>query len=312
MSEPSRPDCHMSTTDRIIAIGDVQGCFDCLQALVARIDDDHRGQDRAATHPDRDTGTEDGRDRQAAPARLWLTGDLVNRGPQSLQTLRWAMANEHRLVTVLGNHDLHLLAVAAGIRPAQRSDTLDEILAAPDRDALLDWLRRRPLAHFEDGRLLVHAGVLPQWDAQRTVALAAEVQQVLAGPRWTGFLRTMYGNEPARWSDELRGTDRLRVIVNALTRLRFCTPDGTMDFHAKEGAGAAPPGHLPWFDAPGRASAAATVVFGHWSTLGLLDRPDLLALDTGCVWGGALTGVRLGDRRRWQHACPPAQVPGAS
>jgi bis(5'-nucleosyl)-tetraphosphatase (symmetrical) len=270
-----------------VAIGDVQGCFDCLEALVARID------------------ASAGR-----PARLWLTGDLVNRGPKSLETLRWAMANEARLVTVLGNHDLHLLAVAAGIRPPHRSDTLAEILAAPDAADLLDWLRRRPLAHLENGHLMVHAGVLPQWSGERTLELAAEVQQVLAGPRWTGFLRKMYGNEPARWDDGLRGADRLRVIVNALTRLRFCTPDGTMDFHTKEGAGGAPPGHLPWFDVPGRASARLTLVFGHWSTLGLVLRPDLVALDTGCVWGGALTGVRLDDREVFSLVCPQAQKPG--
>ena len=270
-----------------VAIGDVQGCFDCLEALVARID--------AAS---------------GRPARLWLTGDLVNRGPKSLETLRWAMANEARLVTVLGNHDLHLLAVAAGIRPAHRSDTLAEILAAPDAGELIDWLRRRPLAHLEHGHLMVHAGVLPQWSGARTLELAAEVQQALAGPRWTDFLRTMYGNEPARWDDDLRGADRLRVIVNALTRLRFCTPDGTMDFHTKEGAGGAPPGHLPWFDVPGRASAGLTLVFGHWSTLGLVLRPELVSLDTGCVWGGALTGVRLDGREVFSLRCPQAQVPG--
>lgn len=297
----------MSTTDRTIAIGDVQGCFDCLRALVARIDADEAA---CLPHPARAAPAAGMPGSQPRVPRLWLTGDLVNRGPQSLQTLRWAMGNEHRLVTVLGNHDLHLLAVAAGIRTAQHSDTLDEILAAPDRDRLLDWLRRRPLAHLEDGRLMVHAGVLPQWDAQRTVALAAEVQQVLSGPQWMSFLRVMYGNEPARWDDRLEGADRLRVIVNALTRLRFCTPGGTMEFATKEGAGGAPPGHLPWFEVPGRASADVTVVFGHWSTLGLLDRPRLLALDTGCVWGGALTGVRLGDRRHWRVACPQAQAPG--
>lgn len=276
-----------SGSEAPVAIGDVQGCCDCLEALVARID--------AAA---------------GRPARLWIAGDLVNRGPKSLETLRWAMANEARLLTVLGNHDLHLLAVAAGIRPAHRSDTLQEILDAPDASDLIDWLRRRPLAHLENGHLMVHAGVLPQWSGERTLELAAEVQEALAGPRWIDFLRTMYGNEPARWSDDLRGADRLRVIVNALTRLRFCTPDGTMDFHAKEGAGAAPPGHLPWFDVPGRASAGLTLVFGHWSMLGLVLRPDLVALDTGCVWGGALTGVRLGDREVFQLACPQAQKPG--
>lgn len=273
----------------VVAIGDVQGCLDCLEALVARIDA------QAADAP---------------PPRLWLCGDLVNRGPKSLETLRWAMANEARIVTVLGNHDLHLLAVAAGLRPAHRSDTLDAILHAPDRDALIDWLRRRPLAHFEGGTLMVHAGVLPQWSAERTVALAAEVQQVLSSPDWTGFLRVMYGNLPDRWDDALTGGDRLRVIVNALTRLRFCTPDGRMEFATKEGAGGAPPGHLPWFDVPGRVSAGTTIVFGHWSTLGLLERPNLLGIDTGCVWGGRLTGIRLTDRRKFDLRCPQAQAPG--
>jgi len=271
------------------AIGDVQGCLDGLLSLVDRIDR---------------------RETSGTPARLWLVGDLVNRGPQSLATLRWAIANEHRITAVLGNHDLHLLAVAAGIRPLHRSDTLAEILAAPDVAELLDWVRRRPLAHLENGHLMVHAGVLPQWSAQRTLELAAEVQQVLAGPRWTDFLRVMYGNEPARWDDRLSGADRLRVIVNSLTRLRFCTPQGTMDFKAKQGADSPPAGHLPWFDVPGRASTDVTVVFGHWSTLGLVMRPNLLALDTGCVWGGALTAVRLADRSIAQVRCGQAVRPG--
>lgn len=265
------------------AIGDLQGCLDSLLALEARL---------------------------PAKARLWLTGDLVNRGPRSLDSLRWAMAQGDRVVTVLGNHDLHLLAVAAGIRKAHRSDTLADILAAPDRDALIDWVRSRPLAHFEAGWLMVHAGVLPQWTVQRTLALAAEVQAVLAGPRWMDFLREMYGNEPSRWSDTLTGHDRLRVIVNALTRLRFCTVDGQMEFLTKEGAGGAPPGHHPWFEVPGRATAGSPIVFGHWSTLGLLNRPDLLAIDTGCVWGGALTAVRLSDRAVIAQDCPQALAPG--
>ena len=270
-----------------VVIGDIQGCFGGLQLLLERIERGCGG----------------------APP-LWLVGDLVNRGPQSLATLRWAMANERRIVCVLGNHDLHLLAVAAGIRPMHRSDTLAEILAAPDRDDLIDWLRRRPLAHLRDGVLMVHAGVLPQWDARRTVTLASEVQAMLSGPDWTDFLRVMYGNEPSAWDEGLRGHDRLRVIVNALTRLRFCTPEGRMEYRTKLGADAAPPGYLPWFDVPGRASADVTVVFGHWSTLGLRLRPYLIALDTGCVWGGALTGVRLSDRALFQAACPPAAAPG--
>ena len=258
------------------AIGDLQGCLDPLLRLLPQLPDD---------------------------ARLWLTGDLVNRGPRSLDSLRWAIAQGDRLATVLGNHDLHLLAVAAGIRRAHRSDTLDDILGAPDRDALLDWVRARPLAHFEDGWLMVHAGVPPQWSVERTLELADEVRRVLSGPRWIDFLREMYGNEPAAWSDSLRGNDRLRVIVNALTRIRFCTPDGRMDFTAKEGFGSAPDGYLPWFDVAGRASAGTPIVFGHWAALGLIDRADLLAIDTGCVWGRELTAVRLSDRVTRSVAC---------
>jgi bis(5'-nucleosyl)-tetraphosphatase (symmetrical) len=265
------------------AIGDLQGCLDSLLELQSRL---------------------------PANARLWLTGDLVNRGPRSLDSLRWAIAQGDRLVTVLGNHDLHLLAVATGIRKAHRTDTLADILAAPDRDALIDWVRSRPLAHFDQGWLLVHAGVLPQWSLQRTLELADEVRTVLAGPRWIDFLREMYGNEPARWSDTLRGHDRLRVIVNALTRLRFCTFDGTMEFKTKEGADGAPAGHVAWFDAPARKTAGTPVVFGHWSTLGLINRPDLLAIDTGCVWGGKLTAVRLSDRAIVQCECPAMLEPG--
>ncbi|NLD69629.1 MAG: symmetrical bis(5'-nucleosyl)-tetraphosphatase [Limnobacter sp.] len=257
-------------------IGDVQGCLDCLLELV---------------------------DRLPADARLWLVGDLVNRGPRSLDTLRWAMRQGERLVSVLGNHDLHLLAVAAGIRSAHANDTLDEILAAPDRDALIDWVRRRPLAHFEHGWLMVHAGLLPQWSAGQAVELASEVQRVLAGSEWLAFLREMYGNEPARWSDSLRGADRLRVIVNSLTRLRFCSDQGVMEFRTKGEPGDAPPGFMPWFEVPGRASADTPIVFGHWSALGLLQRPKLLALDTGCVWGGALTAARLSDRKLVQVRC---------
>ena len=266
-----------------VAIGDVQGCLDALVRLVASID-----AQRAQGSP---------------PSPLWLVGDLVNRGPRSLATLRWAIENEHRITMVLGNHDLHLLAVAAGIRPEHRSDTLGEILAAPDAADLIDWVRRRPLAHLQDGHLLVHAGVLPQWSAERAVELAAEVQHELASPRWVDFLRTMYGNEPAHWDERLRGADRLRMIVNALTRLRFCTPDGTMDFTVKAGVDAAPAGHVPWFEVPARASADTTIVFGHWSHLGLIDRPKLIALDTGCVWGGALTAMRLADRAVFSTRC---------
>lgn len=268
-----------------LAIGDLQGCAGALDALLDL----------------------------AGPARdeaVWLAGDLVNRGPDSLGALRRARGLDARATCVLGNHDLHLLAVAAGARPAHRQDTLDPILQAPDRDELLDWLRARPLAHLEDGHLLVHAGVFPQWTAEQTVGLAGEVSAVLSGPHWVDFLRSMYGNRPDRWDDALGGDDRLRAIVNALTRMRFVDASGRMDFSVKEGADASPPGLMPWFDAPGRRTRDVVVVCGHWSTLGLVLRDDLIALDTGCVWGGALTAVRLADRRTWQVRCPQALAPG--
>lgn len=272
-------------------IGDVQGCDAALGRLL----------DEAAFSPSRD--------------RLILLGDLVNRGPASLAVLRRVRALGGAAQALLGNHDLHLLAVARGVRPAHRLDTVAGILAAPDREALLDWLRQRPLAWREQGVLMVHAGVLPQWTAARTLALAGEVETVLRSADWVDFLRQMYGNQPDGWSDTLQGADRLRVIVNALTRLRFCTPEGRMEFDTKEGgAAAAPDGYAPWFDAPGRATAGDVVAFGHWSTLGWLDRPDLISLDTGCVWGGCLSAVRLGasahERTLIQVRCPQAQVPG--
>jgi len=265
------------------AIGDLQGCHTSLLALLECID-------------------------AAAPnSTLWFTGDLVNRGPQSLATLRLVRSLGARAQTVLGNHDLHLLAMAHGIQPPHHSDTIADILAAPDRDELLDWLRRRPLAHFADGHLLVHAGVLPQWSAQQTVALAQEVECVLRGPDWVDFLREMYGNTPARWDDALRGSGRLRCVVNGLTRVRFCDADGSMEFASKEGLESAPPGFMPWFEVPQRRSEDVTVVFGHWSTLGLVLRPNLMALDTGCVWGRQLSAVRLEDRAVLQVDCPQYQ-----
>ena len=272
-------------------IGDVQGCDAALGRLL----------DEAAFSPSRD--------------RLILLGDLVNRGPASLAVLRRVQALGGAAQALLGNHDLHLLAVARGVRPAHRLDTVADILAAPDREALMDWLRQHPLAWCEQGVLMVHAGVLPQWTAARTLALAGEVEAVLRSADWVDFLRQMYGNQPDGWSDTLQGADRLRVIVNALTRLRFCTPEGRMEFDTKEGgAAAAPGGYAPWFDAPGRATAGDVVAFGHWSTLGWLDRPDLISLDTGCVWGGCLSAVRLGasahERTLIQVRCPQAQVPG--
>ena len=277
---------------RSYAIGDLQGCVHEAQVLLNRIDEDAQG-----------------------PCRIVFVGDLINRGPESLGALRrthaLATASEGRVEALLGNHDLHLLAVAAGVQAPSTSDTLDEILAAPDRELLLDWLRRRPLALLQDGHLLVHAGVAPSWTAQQAVALAGEVQAALCGPDWAGFLRELYGNEPARWDDSLAGQARLRCIVNILTRMRLCAPDGSMDFKEKESAGA-PAGSrlLPWFDLPGRKTADVTVVFGHWSALGLLLRPDVIGLDSGCVWGGKLSAICLDDRRLLQVDCPEYKRPG--
>ncbi len=269
------------------AIGDLQGCRPKLAELMERI----RG---VSDHP-----------------RLIFLGDLVNRGPCSLATLREVRALGDTANVVLGNHDLHLLAVAHGIRRPHPSDTLDDVLAAPDRDELLDWLRRRPLALFEDGHLLVHAGVLPQWTAQQTLALAREVENVLRGPNWIDFLRNMYGNAPARWDDSLEGADRLRCIVNALTRIRFCRADGTMELSASKGVETELPGYLRWFEVPNRKTEDVTVVFGHWSTLGLMLRPNVISVDTGCLWGGQLSAVCLQDRSVIQVPCPQYQRPGS-
>jgi bis(5'-nucleosyl)-tetraphosphatase (symmetrical) len=240
-----------------------------------------------------------------------VLGDLVNRGPASLRVLQRLAALGASARCVLGNHDLHLLAVAHGVRRAHRSDTVQQVLDAPERAHWLDWLRHQPLALTEAGWLCVHAGLPPDWDAAQALALAAEVGTVLAGDDLPSFLATMYGNEPARWDDGLQGADRLRFIVNALTRIRFCAEDGTLELQTKEGLAATPAGLYPWFDTPGRRSAGQAIAFGHWSTLGLVNRADLLGLDTGCVWGGALSAARVdgGRRELLQVPCPQAQAP---
>ena len=268
------------------AIGDLQGCAHEAQLLLEQIHADAQGE-----------------------ASILFVGDLINRGPDSLGALRRVRALQEasggRVEALLGNHDLHLLAVAAGAQAVSQSDTLDAILAAPDRDELMAWLRQRPLAMMSGRCLLVHAGVLPQWTAAKVMALAAEVQAALRGDGWTGFLGQMYGNEPDRWDESLTGIARLRCIVNALTRMRLCTPEGAMDFKQKESAGApAGSGLVPWFDLAGRQTKDVTVVFGHWSALGLLMRDDVIGLDSGCVWGGKLTAVCLDDRRLLQVDCP--------
>ena len=256
-------------------IGDVQGCNEPLGRLL----------DTIGFSPSRDT--------------LYLLGDLVNRGPDSAGVLRRLMGLAGSAKCLLGNHDMHLLACAHGVRQPHGGDTIQDVLNAPDRPALLDWLRQQPLAMLETMNeqtvLLVHAGVLPQWTARQTRGLAAEVETVLRSPQFGDFLHQMYGNEPRQWQADLTGYDRIRCILNALTRIRFCTPEGALEFEAKGlRAQDAPPGYVPWFDAPGRKTADVTVAFGHWSTLGWLDRPDLLSLDSGCVWGGSLSAWRVG------------------
>ncbi|MGQ0708622.1 MAG: symmetrical bis(5'-nucleosyl)-tetraphosphatase [Rhodoferax sp.] len=276
-------------------IGDIQGCDDALARLFDCID----------FSPSRDD--------------LVVLGDLVNRGPASEQVLRRLSALQGSARCLLGNHDLHLLAVAAGAQSLKRKDTLRPLLDSPDAAALLHWLRSQSLALHEriGGRdlLMVHAGVLPSWTLQQTLDLAHEVQDCLRGPQAGDFFTVMYGDEPRRWNDALQGTERLRVIVNALTRLRFCTPDGVMEFEAKDSARSAPVGHLPWFDVPGRRTAEQVVAFGHWSTLGWLGRDDVYGLDLGCVWGGQLAALRLAGRQHWAPElitidCPQTQVPG--
>ena len=269
-------------------IGDVQGCDRALGRLL----------DVIGFSPSRDT--------------LYLLGDLVNRGPESAQVLRRLMGHGTSACCLLGNHDLSLLAVAHGVRAPHRQDTMDSVLAAPDRDAMLHWLRQQKMAMHEHGVLMVHGGVLPQWNAAQVLALAAEVESVLRSESIGDFLGRMYGNEPAKWSDDLKGADRLRVIVNALTRLRFCTPEGVMDLKTSGGLEATPPGFLPWFDVPGRKTTATRIAFGHWSTLGWLQREDIVSLDTGCVWGGCLTALSFGDGggQRFDVQCDQAQAPG--
>jgi bis(5'-nucleosyl)-tetraphosphatase (symmetrical) len=272
----------------IYLLGDLQGCGDPLARML----------DEVAFSPSSD--------------HLYVLGDLVNRGPDSLGVLQRLSALGASATCLLGNHDLHLLAVAQGVRKPHKNDTVRQILEAPDREHWLNWLRHQKLAEQAHGWLMVHAGVLPQWDAAQTLSLAAEVEAMLQGPDLATFLPLMYGNEPARWRDDLQGPERLRCVINSLTRLRFCSADGTMEFATKEGACGSPEGYMPWFEVPGRRTHGVPVAFGHWSTLGLINRDDLLSLDTGCVWGGQLTAVRLTDTGREviQIPCPQAQKPG--
>lgn len=260
----------------IYAIGDVQGCYDTLSRLL----------DLLRFDPPEDC--------------LWFAGDLVNRGPQSLQTLRFVRGLGPAALSVLGNHDLHLLALANGGRKGKR-DSLEQVLAAPDRDELLDWLRRQPLLHESpDGdSALLHAGLPPQWDISQARACAREAESVLRGDRYAELLRDMYGDQPDRWNEALSGTPRLRFIINCYTRLRYCDGAGRADFKPKGAPGTQAGGLLPWFAVPGRRSAGTRLIFGHWSTLGRISWPEyrVEGLDTGAVWGGKLTALRLDDGR---------------
>lgn len=279
-------------------IGDLQGCDEALGRLLDLID----------FSPSRDTA--------------YFLGDLVNRGPASDRVLRRLSALGTSARCLLGNHDLHLLAVASGAHSVKRRDTLDCVLHAPDANAMLEWLQQQALALQEHiaGRslLMVHAGVLPQWDVLQTLELAQEVQRCLGNEGDAReFFRYMYGDEPRQWDDRLQGIARLRVTVNALTRLRFCTADGAMEFATKDSATQAPVGYMPWFDVPCRKTAGDTVAFGHWSTLGWLGRDDVYGLDLGCVWGGQLAALRFPNRSRWEPElicvdCPVTVAPGKS
>jgi bis(5'-nucleosyl)-tetraphosphatase (symmetrical) len=270
------------------AIGDLQGCFSPLRDLLDYISFD------------------------PAVDRLWLVGDLVNRGPESLQILRFVRDLGEAAVVVLGNHDLHLVMQAEGYGKGNREDTLGPVLAAPDREELLAWLRSRPLFHVEDGWAMVHAGLLPQWSIAQAQALSDEVRGALMAPDYRKFLARMWGSEPVLWGDELTGWDRLRVIVNAMTRMRFVTAGGAMELRApgnKAPPEQGPAGCVPWFLAPGRQSADHRIVCGHWSALGYREAENVIALDTGCLWGGSLTALRLADRRVFRLPCPQQVKP---
>ncbi|MEJ2361342.1 MAG: symmetrical bis(5'-nucleosyl)-tetraphosphatase [Gammaproteobacteria bacterium] len=271
----------------VYAIGDIQGCYDALRALL----------DKLKFDPDKDT--------------LWFAGDLVNRGPQSLQTLRYVKSLGKNAITVLGNHDLHLLAVDAGVK--KKTADLKDILEAPDRRELIDWLRQQPLLHHDPalGYTMVHAGLSPQWNLIRAQACAHELESVLRGDDYREFLKVMYGDRPRKWHWWLRGKRRLRYICNCFTRIRYCSRDGKLALSEKGAPGSQPEKFMPWFDVPNRANQELTLIFGHWSTLGAYQAPGIYALDTGCVWGGSLTALELTARPAVLHSveCTAARNP---
>ncbi len=258
---------------KIYAVGDVQGCAPSLKALVKKL---------------------------PKKSKMIFLGDLVNRGPDSLGALRQlkVLQESGRAECILGNHDLHLLAIDAGLRKPKGLDTIQPILAAPDRKELIDWIRNRPMALSNGNVLTVHAGVLPQWDLQQTIECAQEVERTLRSKSYKDFLANMYGNTPNKWSNSLKGYERLRIITNALTRMRFCTPTGQMEFESKEGLEQGPKGYIPWFTVPSRKTQDVLTYFGHWSTLGLLRQHNVIGLDTGCVWGGKLSALEISSTNK--------------
>jgi len=270
---------------KIYAVGDIQGCAPSLKALVKKI---------------------------PKKSNMIFLGDLVNRGPDSLGALRQlkSLQESGRAECILGNHDLHLLAIDAGLRNTKGLDTVDAILKAPDRKELIHWIRNRPMALSNGKVLTVHAGVLPQWDLQQTIECAQEVEKTLRSKFYKDFLANMYGNTPNKWSNSLKGYERLRLITNALTRMRFCTPSGQMEFESKEGLENGPKGYIPWFNVPKRKTADTLVYFGHWSTLGLLRRNNVIGLDTGCVWGGKLTALEIANSNKDSKDLEIIQVDG--
>lgn len=274
----------------VYAIGDIQGCYEPFQRLLAVLRFD------------------------PATDRLWLVGDLVNRGPQSVEVLRWVRDLGERAITVLGNHDLTLLAVAAGHVKPKGKDTFHSVLDAPDSGELLDWLRQRPLLHHDAdlGFTMVHAGLPPSWDLALAQRCATEVETVLRGPKYSDFLKHMFGSEPRRWQAKLSGYERLRFIVNALTRMRFCTADGKLSFSEKGAPGSQAADLLPWFAVPQRRSADLNIIFGHWAALDYYRAPGIFALDSGCVWGNRLTAIRLDEPGIPAWSVPAINLPPLS
>jgi len=254
----------------IYAIGDIQGCYDELLALLDSIKFNDSSD------------------------QLWFAGDLVNRGPKSLETLRFVKSLGKSAISVLGNHDLHLIATSLKQRKPHKKDSLSPILEASDRDELLDWLRHRPLFHHNEQFCLLHAGLPPQWDFSQSKKMAASVEKILQGEDYMDFFKNMYSDKPEIWHKDLKKNEKARFIVNCFTRMRYCDANGKLDFHHKGPLGSQPKNLMPWFAVPGRKSTGMKIIFGHWSTLGFYQGHNCFAIDTGCLWGGKLTALKLG------------------